>query len=151
MAGRVIRYQGAIVRDDHILLIRHRERVSGHDYWIIPGGGIQDGESEAQCVQREMKEETCLDVRVERLLFEEHWESEKGYNRAKTYLCVPVGGRARPGFEPEPEAAQLYEIAEIRWFDLRSETEWGAKVTSDAITYRLLKRVQAALGYDERV
>ena len=48
---RRIRYQGAIVRDDHLLLIKHREHTSGHAYWVIPGGGREEGETEEECVR----------------------------------------------------------------------------------------------------
>jgi 8-oxo-dGTP diphosphatase len=62
--NRYTRYQGAIVRNHSILLIRQRENESGRSYWILPGGGIEPGETEEDCVRREMKEETNLDVRV---------------------------------------------------------------------------------------
>ncbi len=65
---RDIRYQGAILRDDLILLIKHREHATGHSYWLLPGGGREDKESEENCIRREMREETHLSVKVERLL-----------------------------------------------------------------------------------
>ncbi len=37
---------------------------SGEAYWIIPGGHVEFGESLVQAVQREIKEETNLDVEV---------------------------------------------------------------------------------------
>ncbi len=77
---RRIRYQGAIVREDHILLIKHRHHADGRDYWLIPGGGIEDGETEEQCVQREMREETNLEVVVERLVLEQTaWPDDQIY------------------------------------------------------------------------
>jgi ADP-ribose pyrophosphatase YjhB (NUDIX family) len=146
---RIYRYQGAILRDHHILLVRHQEHESGRDYWLVPGGGREPGESEEQCVIREMQEETNLTVRVERLLFKEHWQDDPGpYRGAKTYLCTPISGEAKPGHEPEPEAAAWYAIAEVRWVDLREEASWGEKITNDPFTYPFLKKVQAALAYE---
>ena len=92
--NRDIRYGGAIIRDHHILLIRHRENESGRSYWILPGGGIEPGETEEDCVRREIKEETNLNVRVVSLLLDELSHPESVYRSFKTYLC-----------EPEPEAA----------------------------------------------
>jgi 8-oxo-dGTP pyrophosphatase MutT (NUDIX family) len=69
--NRYTRYQGAIVRNHSILLIRQRENESGRSYWILPGGGIEPGETEEDCVRREMKEETNLDVQVSALLLDE--------------------------------------------------------------------------------
>jgi ADP-ribose pyrophosphatase YjhB (NUDIX family) len=49
-----IRYQAAIFRDDEILLIKCREQTSGRVYWLLPGGGRETGETEIECVQREV-------------------------------------------------------------------------------------------------
>ena len=46
MMNRPTRYQGAIVRGNHILLIQHREHASRRSYWLLPGGGREDGETD---------------------------------------------------------------------------------------------------------
>jgi 8-oxo-dGTP pyrophosphatase MutT (NUDIX family) len=143
---RSIRYQGAILRDEYILLIQHREHASGHSYWLLPGGGREDGETEEQCVLREMKEETGLDVKVERLLMDEPEHPGGAYQRHKTYLCTILSGEAQPGYEPEPEVAALYRIAAVSWFNLRDEASWGEKVISDPFTYPEMKRIREILG-----
>ena len=53
--SRAIRYQGVVIRDNHILLLKHQEHA-GRYYWVIPGGGREVGETEEACVQREMLE-----------------------------------------------------------------------------------------------
>jgi len=144
---RHTRYQGIIVRDHHILLISHQEHSSGMVYWAIPGGGIEPGETEEDCVRREMKEETCLEVRIERLLLDEEGLAGGLYQRLKTYLCTPLSGEAAPGYEPETEAASLYRISEVRWFDLREPLSWGPGVVSNIFVYPQLLRVRELLGY----
>jgi hypothetical protein len=47
---RSVRYQGAIILSDHILLVQHSEHASGRIYWLLPGGGREEGESEEACV-----------------------------------------------------------------------------------------------------
>ena len=42
------RYQGAIIRDHHILLLKQTEHASGRSYWQIPGGRIEQDETEEQ-------------------------------------------------------------------------------------------------------
>lgn len=141
------RYQGAIVRDDHLLLIKHREHASGRAYWIIPGGGREEGESEEECVRREMLEETNLVVSVESLLLDDSIENNPAYRNAKTYLCRVVGGEAKPGYEPEVEASDWYGIVEVRWFDLNHPETWDETACSDKITFPLMQRIQDKLGY----
>jgi ADP-ribose pyrophosphatase YjhB (NUDIX family) len=147
MKKRDIRYQGATVQKAQILLIKHREHESGRSYWILPGGGIEPGESEEDCVRREIKEETNLDVRVVSLLLNEPDPTKSTYKSWKTYLCKPNTGEARPGIEPEPDAASWYSITEVKWFDLHDESGWDLKLTADPITYGQLQRVRHALGY----
>ena len=144
---RHTRCQGAIIRDHHILLIAHQHHDTGRKYWLLPGGGIEDGEDEVACVIREMREETNLDVRVERLLMDEEISPSVGYTRIKTYLCAPLAGEAKPGYEPEVEASSEYGITDVAWFDLRDETSWNGAMKLDEITYPQVKRVQRALGY----
>jgi len=144
--SRTIRYQGAILRGDDLLLIKHREHQSGRAYWVIPGGGREDGETEEACVQREMLEETGLQITIERLLLDTP-SNGKPYQRHKTYLCSAEKGEAKPGYEPEPEVAAFYAIVEVGWFDLRAPEKWDAMAKNDRFTYPLLQQIQAALGY----
>jgi 8-oxo-dGTP pyrophosphatase MutT (NUDIX family) len=146
--SRTTRYQGAIIRNDHVLLIKHREHATGRDYWVIPGGGREDGETDEECVMREVKEETHLNVTVKKLLLDEPGHPGGVYQRLKTYLCIPMAGEAYPGYEPEFEASEAYAITEVGWFDLRDEATWSEKVVTDPFTYPLLQRIRAALGYD---
>jgi 8-oxo-dGTP diphosphatase len=144
---RHTRYQGAIIENHHILLIQHREHASGRSYWVIPGGGIEPGETEAECVKREMKEETHLDVAVERLILDEPDLPGEVYKVRKTFLCRPIGGEARPGSEPEPQAANAYAISEVRWFDMRQVETWNEDLRRNQITFRQVLKIRDTLGY----
>jgi ADP-ribose pyrophosphatase YjhB (NUDIX family) len=56
---------GAVVHDaaGRLLLIR-RGHDPGRGLWSLPGGRVEPGESAAQAVEREVREETGLDVRA---------------------------------------------------------------------------------------
>ena len=112
---------------------------------MLPGGGKEDGETESQCVQCEVREETHLEVAVERLLLDEPNKSGDAYQRFNTYLCRPLSSKARPGCKPEPEAASVYAITGVEWTNLYDESTWDASVLDSPILSGLLRRIRAAL------
>ncbi len=140
-----VRCQGAILRDGRILLIQQRHFEDGRTYWLLPGGGMEPGETEEECVRREMREETCLEVSVVRLLTVDP-DPIGYYETLNTYLCSVTGGDETPGYEPEPEAAAKYCISEVGWFDLADISGWDPLILCDAITYPLLLQIRTALG-----
>jgi 8-oxo-dGTP diphosphatase len=77
----------AIVFDDmKRVLMAHRRDM---DLWDLPGGGMDHGELPTDAAIRETKEETGLDVEVERLLIIATTpENILGF----TFLCKIVGG-----------------------------------------------------------
>jgi len=65
---RSIRYQAAIVSDNHLLLLKVLDGRTGRLLWVFPGGGREPGENEEECLEREVREETHLTVAVARCL-----------------------------------------------------------------------------------
>jgi len=144
---RSIRYQGAIIQDHQILLLKQIEHASGRSYWQIPGGRIELDETEEQCVQREMLEETGLEVQIDSLLLDEPSPpSDSIYQRWKTYRCTILAGEALPGSEPEADLVDAYSFTEVGWFDLRDPATWDARLGADSYIAAWLRRVQEALG-----
>src|SRR5690349_19597386 len=56
---------GVCADDGHVLL----HRSVNDDFWSLPGGRIELGESSSQAIVREMREELGLDAHTERLLW----------------------------------------------------------------------------------
>lgn len=71
MQRRDIRYQAAVLRDHYVLLLKVFDRAGGVEFWLFPGGGREPGESVEDCLRRELREETHLEVEVSSLLFRE--------------------------------------------------------------------------------
>jgi 8-oxo-dGTP diphosphatase len=69
MPGSVIPCVGAVIKDDQgrLLLIK-RGHDPGAGLWSIPGGRIEPGETDAEALVREMREETGLAVQAGPLL-----------------------------------------------------------------------------------
>jgi hypothetical protein len=81
------------------------------------------------------------------LLLDEPSHPEWVFQWPKTYLCEPVDGEEKPGFEPELEAESDYLIVEVRWFDLRVESTWDPALIEDPFSYSLVQRVRKVLVY----
>jgi len=62
-----VRVSAVVIRGNEILLIHHRR--DARFYWVLPGGGLESGESLTACAAREIGEETGLDVKIPRLLY----------------------------------------------------------------------------------
>jgi 8-oxo-dGTP diphosphatase len=121
----VVRVCAAIVRDAAILMVRHAH--DGRDYWTLPGGGVQPGETPEQAVIRELDEECCVVGTVGARLYEVD-------ARDGTEVCfsveIPSGATPQLGCDPElPRDAQL--LIEVAWRPL-------AEVADDVQVSRLL-------------
>ena len=144
--NRHTRIQGIIIQDHKILLIRGHEISSGRSFWVIPGGGLEAGESDEDCLIREMREETGLEIRAGKLLIEEVLPPKSVYKILKSYLCLPSGGELNPGSEREDDN---FQITALRWFDLLDEGKWSTELRKNPYTYPRLKVIQQTLGYSE--
>ena len=54
------RVSAIVTRLDTILLVHRRKK--GDEYWVVPGGGVEEGETPEQGLAREVNEETSLDI-----------------------------------------------------------------------------------------
>lgn len=79
------RASAAIVKDGKILLMR---RVKpDHEYYIVPGGGIEEGETPEDALAREVMEELTLKVIHSRFLV------TVDYERWPSYATSHTGGQ----------------------------------------------------------
>lgn len=62
-----VRVAAVIPRDDALLLVRHRK--GARQYWMLPGGGLDFGETFEACAARELREETGFEVEISRMLY----------------------------------------------------------------------------------
>ena len=97
---------GAVIVKDGKALIVKRANEPFKGQWSIPGGRVEPGETLAEAVRREMREETGLEVRVGPLIdvFElvEHVAGRLRHHFVIVdYLCACVGGALCAGDDAE--------------------------------------------------
>ncbi|MFC1723075.1 NUDIX domain-containing protein [Nanoarchaeota archaeon] len=68
----------ALIIDNNKILLIHRQKA-GREYWVLPGGTIEKGETPEQTVIREVKEETNLDIDISKPLWEITDEISKNF------------------------------------------------------------------------
>ena len=94
------RVTGVVIRDGKFLLI-HRLR-DGNEYWVFPGGGVEEGEDFETALKREMMEETGLMLVSYQRLFE---QLEKDGSCCIFYSCeLEPGGPCLGGPELEEQS-----------------------------------------------
>ncbi|RME89796.1 MAG: NUDIX domain-containing protein [Candidatus Hydrogenedentota bacterium] len=62
-----LRVAGLYIENGNILLVKHRKY--GREYYLLPGGGQEAGETAKDSLRREWREELGLDIGVGDLLF----------------------------------------------------------------------------------
>lgn len=125
---------GAILKDGLILMVRHRHR-DGREYWTLPGGAVEPGETFEQAAVREMREETKLDAKVSRLLFE-HLRADGGIEKCFLLELIDAQDTAALGHDPEESALAPADrlLQELRWFDTSSlQDDVQVRLVMDAL------------------
>ena len=109
-----VRVVTVILRDNQILLMKHRRR--GLFHWALPGGAVQEGETVSDCARRELVEETGLEVQLGKLLYVADVISpdRRKHTVNLIFLAEITGGE----FGVTPKKTLGEHLDEAHWFPL---------------------------------
>lgn len=114
-----------IVKDGNILLTH--ERNSG--WWLLPGGGLEEGETPEECVVREVEEETGVIVRpIDKFLHVYEYYEEYRYG-GYCFICE-VAGQGKLN----PTEAEIKRGIEPKWIPFEEAVDIFSKHQSYAAT-----------------
>ncbi len=86
---------------------------NGHEYYAIPGGTIEKNETPEQTAIREIKEETSLDIELDKLL----WEYDDTYAYCYYFSVKNISGKDELG-GPELEISNSNNHYNLEWVDI---------------------------------
>jgi ADP-ribose pyrophosphatase YjhB (NUDIX family) len=106
---RVVRCQAVILKENKILVLRQYNYNRNEEYWMLPGGGLEE-------------EETNLEVEIKEVLFDEAEDGRDVYLRYVTFLCVPKPGSIEM---LGSETVSYRKILELVWVPIKDEMQWN--------------------------
>ena len=111
--------RGIIIDGDKVYLFFRRKRKENgvlKEYYAIPGGGLEEGETLRECVIRELREEISIEVDVLGYLGMKETENSIEY----FYHCKMKEGIPKLGGEELERCSEnnYYEIRKINIFQL---------------------------------
>jgi 8-oxo-dGTP diphosphatase len=101
---------GAVIYQNNSILLQLRNHQPFEDYWALPGGHIEYGESVIPAVEREIKEETGLDLHNIRFFhfYTEYFPDIDWHAVVLVFLAEGTGIMQK----------QDTEVKELRWFSM---------------------------------
>lgn len=117
--GKRVSARGIIIDGDNVYLMyrrRTKEDESVKEYYVIPGGGVEQGENLEEAVKRELREEFSVDVDIIGYL----GVDEGNDSIAHLFSCKILRGRPKLGGEELKRCCEenFYEIRKVKITDL---------------------------------
>ncbi|HMR98749.1 MAG TPA: NUDIX domain-containing protein [Anaerolineales bacterium] len=132
-----------LIEDNKVALIeRHR---AGLDYFVFPGGGVDEGESPEQAAVREAMEELGVEVVIKQKVAEIQIET----SRQIYFLAERVGGEFGTGMGEEFSDSDLNDPSEgiyaAVWMPIE-ELSWREKVYPVELVEIVIKSIREGWG-----
>ncbi len=125
------------VLDKNRVLLIHRFK-NGNEYYVIPGGGIEEGETPSDAAVRELKEETSLGI----VLGEKIGELEEDSNRQYFYVAKSWTGTPTLG-GPEAERNSPDNSYRLEWIPIEKLRDINLRADFAAILLEHIKAKQS--------
>jgi 8-oxo-dGTP diphosphatase len=108
---------GFIVRegqnDQLEVLLMRRYRVERGEYFVVPGGSVEDGEDILQAAERELHEETNVSFRLESLLYQSR--NPRSGRIGHYFLARWLSGEPHLGDGPERDRSNPVNVYAPTW------------------------------------
>jgi double-stranded uracil-DNA glycosylase len=124
-------------REDRVLLVQYANPATGARWWGTPGGGVEAGETHAEALRRELREEVGLDAREVGALAWEHertfaWDRRLYHQHNSVYLVRVDTHEPRATIDLTAEG-----VAATRWWTLAELAATEERVTPPGLVERI--------------
>lgn len=110
--GKVrVRVCGILIEDEKVLLLKHEGLGTKGYIWSFPGGGMEFHENAEETLIREVKEETGLDISVDKFLFVNEYRSSELHAIELYFEISSQEGDLQLGNDPELNRQILTDIS----------------------------------------
>jgi 8-oxo-dGTP pyrophosphatase MutT (NUDIX family) len=139
-----------ILMDSAKRVLLSDEFIRGQYFTKFPGGGLELGEGTRDCLRREFKEETGLNVLVSAHIYTTDYYQRSAFNPQDQVLSIyyfvePLEpptfiAKTKPfDFEPQQVADAKGQSEVFRWIDWNDLDEHSVSLPIDKIVVKLLK------------
>ena len=138
----MVRPTGILIENQKILLVK--QEVTEKRHWSLPGGKLEPGESLEQCLVREIKEETGLDISVKELLYVCDRMYKGNHVVHITFLVERIGNKPQESnwtYKDRHASSSSKTVREIQMVPVIELTSYG-------FSHTFLQLVEA--GFPER-
>lgn len=107
-----------IIIDNNKIVLIKRLNDPYKNHWALPGGFVDYGEKVESAAIREAKEETGLDIKLDKLVgvYSDPQRDPRGHTVTVAYVSHIIGGKLRS--DSDAKDAQFFEITKLDSIDL---------------------------------
>lgn len=143
-----VRVYGILIDSQNRILVSD-EFIRGNYFTKFPGGGLELGEGTRECLQREFKEETNLDVTIGNHIYTTDFFQVSAFNNTDQIISIyyevhteePIRLHTKTAFfdfEPH-QVADINGCSEVfRWIHLDEITEESVSLAIDKIVVKMV-------------
>ena len=116
-----------LVMHEGKFLLAERNKENYNGYWIIPGGGVEFGETIQDAALREIKQETNLDVNIIKLLSHKEIINVLGNYHSVVFYYLATPKHLDIEAQDDVSKAKFFSIDEIKKLKIAESVEWVLK------------------------
>jgi ADP-ribose pyrophosphatase YjhB (NUDIX family) len=122
-----VRCRAIILDEDELLLVKNSR---GSNYYALPGGHLDSGESPCEAIQRELLEELGVEADVGRLLYVYSFIDIEGQSSIEFLFEIKNGSDFRS--HESHVKTHAHELSEVRWIGKNEEVHMLPKEIHEA-------------------